>query len=330
MGQLKISVACGNYDRTLPIRDGRIPIEGCDINFIPLEPEEAFFRSLRYEEFDVSELSFNSYLMLTSRGECPYTAVPAFVSRVFRHAAIYIRKDRGIKGPEDLKGRAIGVPEYQMTAAVWARGMLQDEYGVKPSDIKWRTGGLEEPGRDERTPLTLSNGIDVQAIGPRQTLCGMLEAGEIDALITARNPSVFLRGLPFVDRLFPDYKTVEQAYFRKTGLFPIMHVIGVRKALLKDHSWLAASVYKAFSQARDFAARDLAQRGQLRVILPWVEADVDRVRAVMGHDYWPYGLKENIKSVNALLRYSWEQGLLARKLTAEEIFAPSTIEVSRV
>lgn len=330
MGTLSITVACGNYDRTLPIRDGRIPIEGCEINFIPLDPEESFFRSLRYQEFDVSELSFNSYLMLTARGESPYISVPAFVSRVFRHAAIYIRTDRGIGRPEDLKGRKVGVPEYQMTAAVWARGMLKDEYGVDPSDIQWRTGGLEEPGRDERTPLTLGNGVEVRPIGDEQTLCGMLEAGEIDALITARNPSVFLRGLPTVNRLFPDYKTVEQDYFRKTGLFPIMHVIGVRKTLVERCPWIAASVYKAFVQARDFAARDLAQRGQLRVTLPWVEADVDRVRAVMGDNYWPYGIKENRKSIEALLRYSWEQGLLARRLGVEEIFAPSTVEVSRI
>lgn len=330
MSRVAITVACGSYDRTLPIRDGRIPIEGCDINFITMEPEEVFFRSLRYEEFDVAELSFSSYLMLTSRGECPYIAVPAFVSRVFRHMAIYIRTDRGIKRPEDLKGRLVGVPEYQITAAVWARGMLEDEYGVRPSDIRWRTGGLEETGRDERTPLMLDNGVEVKPIGEHQTLCAMLEAGEIDALVTARNPSVYLRGLPTVDRLFPDYPTVEQAYFRKTGLFPIMHIIGVRKALVERHPWLAASVYKTFCLARDFAAKDLAQRGQLRVILPWVEADVERVRKVMGNDYWPYGVKENIKSIEAMLRYSWQQGLLARKLAPDEIFARSTLEVSRL
>ncbi len=330
MSSVAITVACGSYDRTLPIRDGRIPIEGCDINFIPMEPEEVFFRSLRYEEFDVSELSFSSYLMLTSRGECPYVAVPAFISRVFRHAAIYIRTDRGIKRPEDLKGRLVGVPEYQITAAVWARGMLEEEYGVKPSDIRWRTGGLEETGRDERTPLALDNGVEVKAIGEHQTLCAMLDAGEIDALITARNPSSYLRGAANVDRLFPDYPAVEQAYFRKTGLFPIMHIIGVRKRLVEQHPWLAASVYKAFSLARDFAAKDLAQRGQLRVIMPWVEADVDRVRKIMGDNYWPYGIKENIKSIEAILRYAWAQGLLARKLTPEEIFAKSTIEVSRL
>jgi 4,5-dihydroxyphthalate decarboxylase len=330
MKKLALTLACGSYDRTLPIQDGRIPIEGCEVNFISLSPEEAFFRALRNEEFDVSELSFSSYLMLTSRDACPYIAVPAFVSRVFRHAAFYIRTDRGIKKPEDLKGRVIGVPEYQMTAAVWARGMLQDEYGVAPADLRWRTGGLEEPGRDERTPLHLNNGVEVVPIGENQTLCGMLEAGEIDALITARNPSVYHRRLPTVNRLFPDYTSVEQAYFRKTGLFPIMHVIGVRKKLVEQHPWLAASVYKAFLQARDFAAQDLAQRGQLRVILPWVEADVDRVRAVMGDNYWPYGVKENQKSIDAMLRYSWQQGLLARELKPHDIFAASTLEVSRI
>jgi len=325
-----LSVACGSYDRTLPIKDGRIPIEGCTINFISLDPEESFFRSLRYEEFDVAELSFSSYVMQTSRGECQYVAIPAFVSRVFRHACIYIRTDRGIKRPEDLKGKIIGVPEYQITAAVYARGMLDDEYGVKASDVSWRTGGLEEPGRDERTPLVLTNGVDVRPLTGQQTLCAMLEVGEIDALITARNPSVFYRGLKTVDRLFPRYKEVEQAYFRKAGVFPIMHVVGIRKKLLEQHPWLAASVYKAFSQARDFAASDLARRAQLRVILPWVEEDVDRVKEVMGTNYWPYGVQDNIKSIEALLRYEWDQGLIPRKMTCEDIFAKTTIEVSRI
>jgi len=330
MSRLSITIGCGSYDRTRPIQDGRIPVEGCDVNFVPLEPEEAFFRSLRYQEFDVSELSFNSFCMLSSQDACPYVGLPAFVSRVFRHAAIYIRTDRGIKKPEDLKGKKIGLPEYQITAAVWARGMLQEEYGVAPEDVHWFTGGQEEPGRDERTPLKLDRDVSITPIGPKQTLCGMLENGELDAIITARNPSVFLRGLPNVDRLFPNYIEAEQAYYRKTGLFPIMHIIGVKKTLAEREPWLVSSVYKAFREARDFAMRDVATRAQLRVMCPWVEAFVAQVKTVLGEDYWQYGVAANRKSVEAMLRYSYGQGLMARQMTPEELFAPETLEVSRV
>ncbi len=330
MGKIPISVACGRYDRTAPILDNRVSIEGCEVNFIPLDPEEVFFRALRYAEFDVAELSFNSYLMATSRDACPYIALPAFVSRYFRHSAIYLRTGSGIEKPEDLKGRKVGVPEYQMTAIVWMRGILSDEYGVQPSDIHWRTGGQEEPGRSERTPMVAPEGIDIQPIGEDQSLCDMLQKGELDALITARHPSLFMRGEDCIQRLFPDYPTVEQAYFRKTGIFPIMHVIGVRKTLLEREPWIASSVYKAFLQARDIAMWEIANRGGLRLSLPWIEANVARARELLGDDYWPYGVEENRKVIETLVRYSWDQGLLKRRLTLEQIFAKQTLEISKV
>jgi 4,5-dihydroxyphthalate decarboxylase len=330
MGKISLTVSCGRYDRTVPIWDGRVSIEGCDVNVIPLDPEEVFFRALRYAEFDVAELSFNSYLMATSRGACPYVALPAFVSRYFRHSAIYVRTGSGIEKPEDLKGRKIGVPEYQMTAIVFIRGILSDEYGVKPSDIHWRTGGQEEPGRGERTPLDVPEGIDIQPIPTDQALCGMLERGELDGLITARHPSLFMRGEDCIQRLFPDYPTVEQAYFRKTGIFPIMHVIGVRKTLLEREPWLASSVYKAFLEARDIAMWEIANRGGLRLSLPWIEANVARARELLGGDYWPYGVEENRKTIETLVRYSHDQGLLPRLMTPEEIFAEQTLEISKV
>ncbi len=330
MGKIPISVACGRYDRTAPILDNRVSIEGCEVNFIPLDPEEVFFRALRYAEFDVAELSFNSYLMATSRDACPYIALPAFVSRYFRHSAIYLRTGSGIEKPEDLKGRKVGVPEYQMTAIVWMRGILSDEYGVQPSDIHWRTGGQEEPGRSERTPMVAPEGIDIQPIGEDQSLCDMLQKGELDALITARHPSLFMRGEDCIQRLFPDYPTVEQAYFRKTGIFPIMHVIGVRKTLLEREPWIASSVYKAFLQARDIAMWEIANRGGLRLSLPWIEANVARARELLGDDYWPYGVEENRKVIETLVRYSWDQGLLKRRLTLEQIFAEQTLEISKV
>src|ERR1700752_3708893 len=239
MVEVPITIACGNYDRTSAIRDGRVKVEGCAVTYLPLYPEEIFHRAFKFQEFDVSELSFSSYLRTTAAGNSPYIGIPAFVSRIFRHSGIYIRTDAGIKKPEDLRGKRIGVPEYQITAVVWMRGMMQHEYGVKPSDIKWRSGGQEQAGRHERTPLRPIPGLDLQPIGDDQTLVDMLRKGELDALFTARAPSSFVHGEPHIARLFPDTRAAEMAYYKKTGMFPIMHLIGIRKSLVERHPWLA-------------------------------------------------------------------------------------------
>lgn len=327
---IPITIACGDYDRVRAIKDGRVKVEGCDVTFIPLEPEEVFFRAFRYEEFDVCELSFSSYMRVTSQGKSPFVGIPAFVSRVFRHSGIYIRTDRGIEKPEDLKGKLVGVPEYQMTAPVWMRGMLEDEYGVKPIDIHWRNGGQEEAGRDERTPLTLTNGVDLQPIPEDRTLSEMFTAGELDAIMSARAPSPFLRGEPNIARLFPNYKEDERAYYEKTKMFPIMHLIGVKKTLAEKHPWLPGSLYKAFVQARDIAYREVREIAALNVTLPWVEAETLETIALMGPDYWRYGIKESAHEIEAITRYSYSQGLSERKLTAEDLFAPSTFEISKI
>ena len=231
--------------------------------------------------------------MTTTRGTAHYVAIPAFVSRLFRHSGIYIRSDRGIAKPQDLKGKTIGLPEYQITANVWIRGILQDEYGVKPSDIKWRQGGVEEAGRDERTPIKLPPDIDFKAVPADRTLSDMLEKGEIDGLIGARAPTCFLRGVPNVARLFPDYQATEEAYFRKTKIFPIMHVIGIRRSLVEKHPWLAVSVYKAFVKAKELCMHELGQVGHLFTSLPWSVAEFGRIRKFMGEDYWSYGVEPN-------------------------------------
>ena len=231
MNKLRISMACCDYDRCRALFDGRAPIEGCEVSAVPIEPEEAFHRAFKFNEFDVSEISMSSHTLMTSRGQNAYVGVPAFVSRLFRHSGIYIRTDRGIKTPADLKGKTIGLPEYQITANVWIRGVLADEYGVKPEDVHWRSGGLEDPGREERAPLKLPAGIDLKPIPHDRTLSDMLEKGEIDAMISARAPSCFARGAANVDRMFPDYKSTEQEYFRRTGIFPVMHIIGIRREL---------------------------------------------------------------------------------------------------
>ncbi len=328
MSRLSISLACCDYDRTRAIFDGRAPIEGCEVLATPMVPEEAFHRAFKYQEFDVSELSFSSYMMVTARGESPYIGVPAFVSRLFRHSSIYIRTDRGIERPEDLKGKLVGVPEYQMTASLWVRGILEDEYGVKPSDIKWRNGGLEEAGREERAPLKLPDGIELESIPTDQTLSQWLTEGKLDALITARAPSCFLQGKPNVGRLFPDYPAVERAYYEKTGLFPVMHLIGIRRSLYERHPWLAVNVYNAFVRAKNICAEEQSEIGHLHTTLPWPVAAFEDAKRVMGEDFWHYGV--DAPEIEALTRYSYDQGFSERKLTAEDLFAPSTFELSKV
>ena len=329
-GKVRLTVACGDYDRVAAIKDGRVEVEGCEVVFLPMEPEEVFFRAFRYQEFDACELSFSSFMIVTSRGASPFVGIPAFVSRVFRHSGFYVRTDRGIEEPADLRGKTVGVPEYQMTAPVWMRGILEDEYGVKPIDIHWRSGGQEEPGRDERTPLTLTNGVDLQPIPEDRTLVEMFEAGELDALMTARAPSSFIRGAPGVARLFPDYRRVERAYYEKTRMFPIMHLMGVRKELAERYPWLPGSLYKALLEAKNLALDAVREIAALNVTLPWVEAEALETRALMGADYWRYGVGECAHEIEALARYSYDQGLSERRLTAEDLFAPSTFEISKI
>lgn len=327
---LDLTLACGNYDRTRAIMDGRVRIEGCAINYIPLEPEEGFFRATRYEEFDIAELSFHSYLMQTSRNESRYIGIPAFVSRCFRHSMIYIRTDRGIREPADLKGKVVGVPEYQLTALVWMRGILEDEYGVKPAEIHWRSGGQEQPGRKERAKINLPKEIDLQSIPATETLSAMLARGELDAVMTARAPSCFHNDMPNIARMFPDHREVEKAYYRKTGLFPIMHLIGIRKILAERYPWLPASVLKAFVQAKAAAMYDLRTLAAPNLILPWAEAETLETMALMGKDFWRYGVAENLREIETLAHYSHQQGLAERIVPVAELFAPSTFETSRI
>ena len=330
MRKLSISLACCDYDRTRALFDGRLQIEGCEVAATAIEPEEAFHRAFKFQEFDLSELSLSSYTLQVSRGTNPYVAIPAFVSRLFRHSGIYIRTDRGIRSPEDLKGKTIGLPEYQITANVWIRGMLQDDYGVRTQDVRWRSGGIEEPGREERAPLQLPPGIDLQPIPKDRTLSDMLEKGELDGMTGARAPSCFLRGAKNVARLFPDFRRVEQEYFKRTRMFPVMHVIGIRKSLLERHPWLAANAMKAFLKAKELCWYELGQIGHLFNSLPWGVAEFNDTRALMGEDYWSYGLEPNRHVLEAFTRYHHEQGLSARKVSPDELFAPAACDLSKI
>ncbi len=330
MSKLQLSLACAGYDRTRALFDGCVAIDGVDIIPTVLEPEEAFHRAFKYGEFDITEISMSSHTVMTARGEADYVGIPAFLSRVFRHSGIYINTSKGITRPEDLRGKTIGVPEYQITANVWIRGILSDDYGVAADQVHWRRGGIEQPGRGERSPIKLPDSIDLQQIPDDKTLSGMLEAGEIDAMISARAPSCLLRGSPKVARLFPNYKDVEADYFKRTGHFPIMHMVGIRKSLVEQHPWLPVNVYKAFAEAKRLAMHDLNEINMLLVTLPWVVHEYNATRELMGDDYWPYGFKENLHSLDVFTRYHHEQGLSSRKLAPEELFTPSVIDLSRI
>lgn len=323
MHELDLTIASEAYDRIAALASGQVPVDGCRVTYLRLHAEELFHRAFGNAEFDVCELSFSSYLLASSRGSCPYLAVPVFLSRVFRHSAVYVRSDRGIRTPADLRGRAVGVPEYQMTAAVWVRGMLSDRYGVGAHEVRWSTGGLVQPGRTEKLALHLPPHFHVQPIGADRTLDGMLAGGELDAVVSARPPPSFGRD-PAVVRLFPDYRRAEEEYFRDTGIFPIMHVVGIRRDRLERHPWLAYSVLKAFGEAKAAGLRLLRDVGALAVTLPWAVAEYDRTVALMGEDYWPYGIEPNRVALEAILRYLHEQGLTERRLGVEEVFAPGT------
>jgi 4,5-dihydroxyphthalate decarboxylase len=295
-----------------------------ELNFLPLEIEETFWRQLRYQEFDGSEISFSSHILARSRGDERFIALPVFTSRIFRHAAVYINTGKGIQKPEDLKGKIVGVPEYQMTAALWLRGLFQHEYGVHPRDIKWRSGGLEMPGREEKLALKLPPDIDLAPIPRGKTLSQMLDAGEIDALFTASAPSSFTKGSPNVKRLWEEYKDVEGAYYRKTGIFPIMHAVALKRSVYKENPWVAQSLYKALLASKNVALKNLQLSGTLHVALPWLLPEVERTRKIMGDDWWPYGIDKNRKTIEAMCQYSYEQGLSEKLMKIEDLFAPET------
>ena len=330
MSLLPLTVACWNYDRTNPIRDGKVAIEGCDMRFFDIEPVEMFHRALHHEEFDVSELSFSNYLSLRARGECPYIAIPVFPGRKFRHSGIFIRTDRGIKTAADLKGKLVGVPEYQVTAVTWVRGILADDHGVEPKDLHWRSGGLEQAGRTEKVTFTPPKGVELIPIPTDRTLSDMLAKGEIDALISPRAPSCFQKGAAHVARLFPDFMTVEKDYYKRTGIYPIMHVIGILERKVRENPWLPASIFKAFDTAKNFSLNEMRNSHMPKISHPWIDGDTAELEALFGRDFWPYGIAENRVTIEAFLRYHHGQGLSVRQLAIPEAFAASTMEQSRI
>ena len=330
MGKLKLTFACNDYDRVRALWDGTVNPEGIDLSFVALSAEELFWRQLQYAEFDVSEMSLSNYHTEKGRENPRFMAIPVFPSRMFRHSFIFLSKKSGIKKPEELKGKKVGIPEYSMTATVWMRGMLQHEYGVAPRDMDWYTGGLDMPGREERIKITLPKDVRMTPIPEGKTLGAMLAEGEIDALLTARAPAAFFAEHPNVVRLFPDYKEAEMAYYKKTKIFPIMHTVAIKMETYEAHPWIAQSLFKAFVESKNMAQEFLGRLSHLRYMLPWLIPEYHQTLEVMGQDYWPYGVEANRITLEAMTQYAYEQGLATRKYSLEELFAPNTYKQFKV
>ena len=320
---VSLSLACGPYDRTLPLIDGRVRAEGIELSGLALPAEEIFHRTVSHREFDVSELSLSTYLLTLERG-APFVAIPVFLSRAFRHSGIYVNAAAGIARPEDLVGRMVGVPEYQMTAAVWIRGILAEFHGVAVDSVRYRTGGLYTPGRSEKIPIHVP-GIDIQPVEPDRTLGELLVEGRLDAIYAPRSPREFSAGDPRIVRLFPDARAAETEYFRRTGIFPIMHTAVIRRDVYERDRWLAQSLTKAFGAAKDLAVAALLEAGAPAATLPFADREVEELLELMGRDYWPYGIEANRRTLETLVRYEYEQGLIPRPYPLEELFAPETL-----
>jgi len=328
MSKLNLSIAVGDYDRIRPLVNGEVQIDGVDPIFMLLEPEEIFFRAFRSLEFDVCELSLSSFAIKTALGDNPYVGIPVFTSRAFRQTAITIRNDR-IQQVADFHGKRIGLPEYQLTACIWARALLE-EHGVKLSEITWVRGGLEEAGRTEKIALSLPPEVRLEDAPPDRYLSEMLESGDLDGIISPRIPSCQVRGVPNIGWLFPNTQAAAENYFRRTHIFPIMHLLGVRKELVEKNPWLPATLLKAFTKSKNIALAKLSDTSATKVTLPFVEEQLLAARKIMGEDFWSYGLDTNRHVIDMFLEHHHRQGLSDGNLQSQDLFHPSTWESPKV
>ena len=326
MSRLQLTFACGDYDRTRALEEGTVRPDGIDLNYLRLPVEETFFRMMRYREFEVAEMSLSTYVKSLDLDEPPFVALPVYTSRQFRHAGIFVNANSGIEKPEDLRGKVVGTPEWQLTANVWIRGFLADQYGVPVDSVEYRTGGQEQPGRVEKAAVDLGHlGIRIEPIPTDKTLSAMLAEGEIDAFQGPRVPSSFVPG-GNVRRLFPDPVAAEKQYFAETAIFPIMHAVVVRRDVYEQHRWVAQSLTKALGLAKKKAAAELYDSSALRFMLPWLIPGLEEARTLLGEDYWSYGLEANRHVLETFLRYHHEQGLSRRQYAPDELFAPESLE----
>jgi 4,5-dihydroxyphthalate decarboxylase len=329
MADLELTLACWDYDRTRALMDGSIRPKGIELTYWNLFVAETFERMVRDKEFEVSELGLTFYIGTLGLDDPPFIALPVFPLRFFRHSAIFVNTASGIESPKDLIGKRVGeLFTYGHDAGIWAKGILSDDYGVPADSVTYYVGGLDRPARWDWLPWDPPPNVKIQQLGPMQTLDAMLEGGEIDALYSAIVPPALIRGSPRVRRLFEDYEAVERDYFRRTGIFPIMHTVVMRKDVYQQNPWIARSLYDAFKEAKDKAAR-LYQMGESFMhglfMIPWLTAHREENRRLMGDDLWPYGVERNVKVLDTFLRYHHEQGLSKRRLRVDELFVPETL-----
>ena len=324
MPNLDLNIACWDYDRTRPLTDGRVQPEGINLDITVLRPREIFPRMLQDQEFHASEMSLASYVILKARDQCPFVAIPVMLSKIFRHDCIYVRPDAGINEPADLRGKRIGLPQYSSTAGVFIKGLMQHEYGVSPQQMTWFMGGQDTPAPAPLVPLDLPDDIHLEFIPEDKTLEGMLADGELDALFATYIPNLFLSGSPTIARPFPNFKEVEQDYYRRTGIFPIMHTVVIREDVHREHPWVAASLYEAFSQAKDLAVGGLYDTDALALTLPFLIDHLEESRRIFGSDYWSYGVESNRPALEGLSQYVVDQGLAPRVVSTEELFPAIT------
>lgn len=321
---LPVTFAAHLTDRVQDLYYQRIIPEGIDLHFLATTPESAFHRMWANEEFEASEMSFSTYIAAIAKNDRRFIAIPVFPSRMFRHSAVYVHTDAGIHEPRDLMHRPVGVPEFQQTAALWIRGILASEYGVDLKSIRWKVGGLHDPGRLQMGGRYQIPGMDIEYIEER-SLNDRLISGEIEALISARVPRAFNEGDPRVSRLFPDYAPEERRFYEKTRLFPIMHTVVLRRSFYERYPWVAVSLYQALEEAKNRSLDRLRQAEELTVALPWLISAVDATQAVMGEDFWPYGFSANLNEIQTMCRYSFDQGISPRLVEPEELFAPNVL-----
>lgn len=322
MSGIPVTIGCGPYDRMEALQRGLVQPEGIDVTYVPVQsPPELFQRMIKKRSFDVSEMSFSLYSQLRTRGGFPFVALPVFPSRMFRHGYIFIRNDRGIDAPADLSGKRVGVQEYHQTAGVWIRGILASEYGVDLSSIAWKEGGVNAPREPDVLDLRPEGDLDIEFVGTDVCLSDLLAAGEIDAYLGARRPDS-VSSSASVERLFPDYRSVEREYYAKTGIFPMMHTIVVREELLDAHPWVAESLFKGFQASKHWCLKQMRFSGSSRYTLPWLQADLEEIDDLFDGDPWPYGLEQNRVAIETFLSYLVDQSFLPEAPAADELFAP--------
>lgn len=323
----EISLACWDYDRALPVLAGRVGVAGFKLRTETAPPGKLFPLAVGDAPYDVTELSFASYVIEVARGTCQYIGIPVYLSRAFRHGAIYVRTDSGIETPKDLEGRTVGIPEYAMTLAVWVRGILAEYFGVDISALKYRTAGLNDPGRVERLKLDLPPRIDLKALGTDRTLNAAMLDGELDAIIAPAPPRAFSEGNPLVRRLIDPAGPAERDYFKRTGIFPVMHILGIRKDVAAAHPGLARALFDAFEEGRKIAmarVKAVAESSANRDMSPWYAEAYEQAVQAMGSDFWTYGINGNEAALEAFCRYIHDQHLSDRRIGIDALFHPET------